>query len=87
MLCGTKGYIELRKYTDIGISDAAHNIIIATDHGVEKLSVSGKIGLPYFSELILDCLNRTENAMTQKHAFYAAELAIRAQMTALGSNM
>ena len=87
MLCGTKGYIELRKYTDIGISDAANNIIIATDHGVEKMSVSGMIGLPYFSELILDCLNRTENAMTQEHAFYAAELAIRAQNAALGSNI
>jgi len=29
--------------------------------------------------LILDCLNRTENAMTQEHAFMAAELCLRAQ--------
>ena len=39
-------------------------------------------GYPYFSDLILDCLNRTENAMTQSHAFKAAELAVRAQMLA-----
>jgi len=32
---------------------------------------------------VLDCLERTENAMTQEHAFKAAELAIRAQMQAV----
>ena len=29
--------------------------------------------------LILDCLNRTENAMTQEHAFKAAQLCLEAQ--------
>ncbi len=33
-------------------------------------------------KLILDCLNRTENAMTQAHAFKAAELCVKAQMLA-----
>ena len=35
-----------------------------------------------FGELILDCLNRTEKAMTQAHAFKAAELCLRAQAAA-----
>jgi len=44
--------------------------------------VTGKVGYPYFGQLILDCINRTENAMTQAHAFKAAELCVRAQMMA-----
>ena len=44
--------------------------------------VTGKVGFPYFGQLILDCLNRTENAMTQAHAFKAAELCVKAQLLA-----
>ena len=47
------------------------------------LSVDGKVGYPFFDELILDCLHRTENAMTQDHAFKAAELSLQAQRWAL----
>ena len=38
------------------------------------------VGCPYFGELVLDSINRTENAMTQEHAFKAAELCLKAQM-------
>ena len=38
---------------------------------------------PFFGQLILDCLNRTENAMTQAHAFKAAELCLQAEAQAL----
>ena len=34
---------------------------------------------PFFGELVLDVLHRTENAMTQEHAFKAVELALTAQ--------
>lgn len=37
------------------------------------------MGYPFFGQLILDCLNRTEHAMTQEHAFKAAELCVQAQ--------
>ena len=40
-------------------------------------------GYPFFGQLILDCLNRTENAMTQEHAFKAAELCLTAQEKAV----
>jgi hypothetical protein len=42
----------------------------------------GTGGFPFFGDLILDCLERTENAMTQEHAFLAAELSLRAQADA-----
>jgi hypothetical protein len=46
------------------------------------LSVDGKVGFRFFGEFILDCLNRTERAMTQAHAFKAGELCLKAQAAA-----
>ena len=46
------------------------------------IEVDGKVGFPFFGELILDFLNRTENAMTQDHAFLASELSLKAQAKA-----
>jgi len=47
--------------------------------GERHLRLAGKVGFPFFGQLILDCINRTENAMTQEHAFKAAELCLQAQ--------
>jgi len=80
---GTKGYIELRKYTDVGAASAGDNVIIVTGDKMERYNVAGVVGFPFFGDLILDCLNRTENAMTQAHAFKAAELCLRAQEKAV----
>lgn len=78
-ITGTKGTIEIRKYFDSGVSNDGNIIILADQEGEQRLEVGGKVGFPFFGELILDCLNRTENAMTQEHAFMAAELSLRAQ--------
>ena len=43
---------------------------------------TGVRGYPFFGDLLLDSLNRTENAMTQAHAFKAAELCLIAQKQA-----
>jgi hypothetical protein len=45
--------------------------------------VSGKVGYPFFGDLILDCLEGTERAMTQEHAFRASELCLQAQARAV----
>ena len=42
-----------------------------------------KFGYPFFGQLIRDCIDRTETAMTQEHAFKAAELCVKAQMQAV----
>jgi len=80
-ILGTKGYIELRKYVDIA-RDSQGGVYLVNDEGENYIVVEGKVGYPYFGELILDCLNRTENAMTQEHAFKAAELCLKAQLQA-----
>lgn len=81
-ITGTKGTIEIRKYFDFGRSDEGNTIIIADCEGEKVLNVTGQIGFPFFGQLILDCINRTENAMTQHHAFQAARLSLEAQALA-----
>lgn len=41
---------------------------------------TGVTGYPFFGDLILDSLNRTENAMTQARAFKAAELCVSSEI-------
>jgi len=82
MILGTKGTIELRKYIDIGRERSGDHVYIVDEKGEQHLHVRGKVGFPYFGQLVLDCLNRTENAMTQVHAFKAAELCLKAQAAA-----
>ncbi|QCR37399.1 Gfo/Idh/MocA family protein [Nissabacter sp. SGAir0207] len=80
-LLGTEGYIEIRKYIDLtrGEQDVVY---LVNGEGEFRYPVAGQVGFPYFGELIRDCLHRTENAMTQAHAFKAAELCVKAQMLA-----
>jgi predicted dehydrogenase len=80
LILGTRGYIELRKYIDVGREEQrSDNIYLVTQEKEEYINVAGKVGFPFFGELILDCLNRTDRAMTQEHAFKAAEVSLRAQ--------
>lgn len=84
LILGTEGYIELRKYIDVGVSKDADNVILVTNKGGEKkMNVSGKVGFPFFGRLIRDCLDRTETAMAQEHVFRTIELAIEAQTKAI----
>jgi len=83
-ILGTEGFIEQRKYMQLG-EKGSHggHVYLANGREETHYNVEGKVGFPYFGQLILDCLNRTENAMTQEHAFKAAELCVRAQMQAI----
>jgi predicted dehydrogenase len=82
IILGTKGTIELRKYVDIGREQTTDHVYLVDEKGEQHLNVAGKVGFRFFGQLILDCLNRTEHAMTQAHAFKAAELCLRAQLAA-----
>lgn len=82
LILGTEGYIELRKYINVAQSQSGNHLYLVNEDGERHLELSGKVGYPFFGQLILDCLNRTENAMTQTHAFKAAELCLQAQAKA-----
>jgi len=83
MILGTEGYIELRKYVDIARDRNGGHLYLVNGDGEQHLQVDGQVGYPYFGQLILDCIHRTEYAMTQEHAFKAAELCLKAQEAAV----
>lgn len=83
IILGTDGFIELRKYIDIARDPKGDHLYLVNGDGERHLSLGGQVGFPFFGELILDCLNRTEHAMTQEHAFKAGELCVRAQVEAV----
>lgn len=82
-IVGTEGTIELRKYIDITRDSGGNQVFLVNQEGEKHFDVNGKVGYPFFGELIKDCIHRTENAMTQKHAFKAAELCLIAQEKAM----
>lgn len=81
-ILGTEGFIELRKYTNLATDKSGDHLFLVNGEGEQHMELAGKVGFPYFGQLILDCMNRTENAMTQEHAFKAAELCLLAQKQA-----
>lgn len=83
IILGTEGYIELRKYIDIARDTNGDHLYLVNQQGEKHFELQGKVGYPFFGAFILDCLNRTEYAMTQKHAFKAAELCLKAQQQAV----
>ncbi len=83
IVLGTDGYIELRKYLDVARDTTADHVYLVDHKGEQHFTVNGKVGFPYFGQLVLDCMHRTETAMTQQHTFLAAELALKAQAQAM----
>lgn len=82
-ILGTEGYLEVRKYVDITTQPMQSQVIYLVDHeGEKRIPCHGNIGFPFYGQLILDCLNGTELAMTQEHCFKAAELSLEAQRIA-----
>lgn len=81
-IVGTQGSIELRKYLDVAREAPSSRLFLV--NGEEELEVEclDSTGFPFFGQLILDCIHRTENAMTQEHAFMAAQLSMQAQALA-----
>lgn len=79
-ILGTEGYIELRKYVDVG-SNGTDHLILVNDKRCEKIDASDA-GLPFFTRLIADIRDRSETAMTQSHAFKVCELSLQAQAMA-----
>jgi predicted dehydrogenase len=82
VILGTEGFIELRKYIDITRDSGGDQLFLVNGKGERHFALAGKVGFPFFGRLIRDCLERTETAMTQAHAFLAAELCLRAQVQA-----
>jgi predicted dehydrogenase len=79
---GTEGTLEVRKYMDPCRQAPDSRIFLTNGEEQQEIECFEHVGFPFFGELILDSINRTENAMTQEHAFKAAELSMKAQAMA-----
>lgn len=80
-ILGTEGYIELRKYIDIGGREGGNHLFLVDGKETRYIDCSTQ-DLPYGAQLIEDIVNRTETAMPQAHCFLATELALKAQAQA-----
>jgi hypothetical protein len=69
----------LRKYLNVASEPEGDHLFLVNHDSEHHIRCPGEVGYPFFGALILDCLNRTERAMSQDHAFRAAELSLRAQ--------
>ena len=85
-ILGTEGNIECRKYNDVARQAPASKVFLTNAQGEQEIDCLGQSSFPYFGQLILDCLHRTENAMSQAHVFKAAELSLLAQQIADSMN-
>jgi predicted dehydrogenase len=83
LVLGTEGYIEMRKYIDVSREGDGDHLFLVNGEHEQHFALHGKVGFPFFGQFILDCLNGTENAMSQEHAFKAAELCLKAQADAV----
>jgi len=81
-IVGSDGTIELRKYIDVAGDAPSSKLLLVNGQGEQEFECLDQTGFPFFGQFILDCVNRTEHAMTQSHAFKAAELSMSAQQLA-----
>jgi len=81
-ILGTEGYIELRKYVDVG-HDGTDHVILANATRCERFEASDA-GLPFFGRLLNDFRDRSETAVGQAHVFKVCELSLKAQAMAEG---
>lgn len=78
---GTEGYIEVRKYTNVGVSHQGNNLFI-TDSKQSRYIDCNNVTLPFGPQFVADIVNRTHTGQNQEQALLAAELVIKAQIAA-----
>ena len=77
-ILGTEGYIELRKYVDVGGAAGTNHLILVNGDRCEKIDASDA-GMPWFRDLIDDMAEGEASLPPQAHYFTVTELALRAQ--------
>jgi len=81
-ILGADGYIEARKYCDIGGQPGGDHLFLVDHVGIQRIDCRD-VALPYGRRLIEDIVHRTETAMTQAHCFLASRLALEAEAKAV----
>ena len=77
-ILGTDGYIEIRKYTDVGVKRQGNNLFIV-DGKQARFIDCNQMPLPFGPQFVADIVNRTHLAQDQDECLLAAQLVIEAQ--------
>lgn len=80
-ILGTDGYIEARKYTNVGVSKQG-NLLFVVDQKEARVIDCNNLTLPFGPQFVSDIVNRTHTAQDQAQCLLAAELSIKAQINA-----
>jgi predicted dehydrogenase len=81
VVLGTEGYIDIRKYVDIGGGEGTDHLFLVDRTGMHRIDC-GDVVLPYGPALLHDIAARTETAMPQARCFLAMQIALEAQALA-----
>ena len=80
-ILGTEGYMEARKYTNVGVGKQG-NLLFVVDQKEARMIDCNNLTLPFGPHFVSDIVNRTHTAQDQEQCLLAAELSIKAQMNA-----
>jgi predicted dehydrogenase len=80
-ILGTDGYMEVRKYINVGVSRQGNNLFVVDAKQARYIDCNA-MPLPFGPQFVADIVNRTHLAQNQDEALLAAELVIKAQMHA-----
>ena len=80
-ILGTEGYIEVRKYTNVGVNKSGNNLFLVNKTDQRYIDCNN-VTLPFGPQFVADIVNRTHIAQDQAQCLLAAELVIKAQMKA-----
>jgi len=80
-ILGTDGYMEVRKYTNIGVSHQGNNLFVVDNKQARYIDCNA-MPLPFGQQFVSDIVNRTHTAQNPEEALLAAELVLKAQLNA-----
>jgi hypothetical protein len=80
-ILGTEGYMEVRKYTNVGVSHNGNNLFVVDQKQARYIDCNA-MPLPFGPQFVADIVNRTHLAQNLDEALLAAELVLKAQKNA-----
>jgi predicted dehydrogenase len=80
-ILGTNGYMEVRKYANVGVAHQGNNLFVVDGKQARYIDCNN-MPLPFGPQFVADIVNRTHEAQNLDEALLAAELVIKAQKNA-----
>ncbi len=81
LVLGTEGYMEIRKYCDLGGRTGGDHLFLVDGREVRRIDCA-QVPLPFASQFLADVRDRTETSMSQERCLNACEIVLTAQAKA-----